>query len=317
MIGDLPSIQQMECFIIYGRVQNFMRAAKEANITQSAFSAQMKNLESTLGVSLIQRSKRGSHLTPEGEAFLKRITTWMDGLHKIVYDLQSTAATQSVELNVGILRTLGDIQMNRHIAHFRQTNKNLRFNVFDLETDQIAHALQDDRLDVVSTYYVADSLPDGGATDEYETAHFCWDNLVYYAPFLQPQSVPVSREEILRNPVVIYPKNYFMNKTFHAYFAPVLEKAAPVISARLSTPYAMVYYCQQNEAGALLPERLLRTLGCEDGWYELEVPLRADACLIYKKHSPKIRLIRDYADHVLQSFGETAEQAERPVHKNR
>lgn len=59
------------------------------------------------------------------------------------------------------------------------------------------------------------------------------------------------------------------------------------------------------------------TLGCEDGWYELEVPLRADACLIYKKHSPKIRLIRDYADHVLQSFGETAEQAERPVHKNR
>ena len=55
----------------------------------------------------------------------------------------------------------------------------------------------------------------------------------------------------------------------------------------------------------------MRTLGCEDGWYELEVPLRADACLIYKKHSPKIRLIRDYADHVLQSFGETAEQAER------
>lgn len=138
MTGDLPSIQQMECFIIYGRVQNFTRAAKEANITQSAFSAQMKNLESTLGVALIQRSKRGSHLTPEGEAFLKRITAWMDGLHKIVYDLQSTAATQSVELNVGILRTLGDIQVNRHIAHFRQTNKNLHFNVFDLETDQIA-----------------------------------------------------------------------------------------------------------------------------------------------------------------------------------
>ena len=52
-MGDLPSIQQLECFIIYGRVQNFMRAAKEANITQSAFSAQMKNLESALGVTLI------------------------------------------------------------------------------------------------------------------------------------------------------------------------------------------------------------------------------------------------------------------------
>ncbi len=138
MMGDLPSIQQLECFIIYGRVQNFTRAAKEANITQSAFSAQMKNLESALGVTLIQRSKRGSHLTEAGKVFLARITDWMDGLHKIVYDLQSANAAQPAELNVGILRTLGDIQVNRHIAHFRQTNKNLRFNVFDLETDQIA-----------------------------------------------------------------------------------------------------------------------------------------------------------------------------------
>ena len=171
MMGDLPSIQQLECFIIYGRVQNFTRAAKEANITQSAFSAQMKNLESALGVTLIQRSKRGSHLTEAGKVFLARITDWMDGLHKIVYDLQSANAAQPAELNVGILRTLGDIQVNRHIAHFRQTNKNLRFNVFDLETDQICRALQDDRLDVASTYYVADSLPAGGAA-EYETAHF-------------------------------------------------------------------------------------------------------------------------------------------------
>lgn len=68
--------------------------------------------------------------------------------------------------------------------------------------------------------------------------------------------MPVTREAIARLPIVIYPKNYFMNKTFHAYFAPVLEKETPVISVRLSTPYAMVYYCQQNGAGALLPERL-------------------------------------------------------------
>ncbi|MGF0015123.1 helix-turn-helix domain-containing protein [Mitsuokella jalaludinii] len=77
-MGDLPSIQQLECFIIYGRVQNFTRAAKEANITQSAFSAQMKNLESVLGVTLIQRSKRGSHLTEGGRSSLRASRTgWM------------------------------------------------------------------------------------------------------------------------------------------------------------------------------------------------------------------------------------------------
>lgn len=221
MMGDLSSIQQLECFIIYGRVQNFTRAAKEANITQSAFSAQMKNLESALGVTLIQRSKRGSHLTEAGKVFLARIMDWMDGLHKIVYDLQSANAAQPAELNVGILRTLGDIQVNRHIAHFRQTNKNLRFNVFDLETDQICRALQDDRLDVASTYYVADSLPAGGAA-EYETAHFCWDNLVYYAPLLQPRVMPVTREAIARLPIVIYPE-----ELLHEQDVPRVLRARP------------------------------------------------------------------------------------------
>ena len=36
---DLPSIQHLECFAIYGRAKNFTAAAREANITQSAFSA--------------------------------------------------------------------------------------------------------------------------------------------------------------------------------------------------------------------------------------------------------------------------------------
>ena len=44
-MGELPSIHQLECFIIYGRVRNFSLAAQEANITQSAFSVQMKKLE--------------------------------------------------------------------------------------------------------------------------------------------------------------------------------------------------------------------------------------------------------------------------------
>ena len=111
MPGELPTIAQLECFIIYGRVGNFARAAREANITQSAFSAQIKHLETTLGVTLIHRSRRGSQLTEEGKLFLARITGWIDGLRKIVYDTRATAETKPTELNVGILRSLGDIHM--------------------------------------------------------------------------------------------------------------------------------------------------------------------------------------------------------------
>ena len=66
MRENLPTIEQMECFIIYGRAGNFARAAREANITQSAFSAQIKHLEFDSGLKRIDRSPRRSHITEEG-----------------------------------------------------------------------------------------------------------------------------------------------------------------------------------------------------------------------------------------------------------
>ncbi|WP_416181943.1 LysR family transcriptional regulator [Acidaminococcus timonensis] len=300
MPGELPTIAQLECFIIYGRVGNFARAAQEAHITQSAFSAQIKHLETTLGVTLIHRSKRGSQLTEEGKLFLARTAEWMDGLRKIVYDTRCLAQSRPVELNVGILRSLGDIHMNRHIAHFRQVNPNLRFNVFDLPTYQIHEALTEGRLDVVSTYFVQESLPGREKAGAFAVTRFCTDNLVYYAPLLPVGEGPLTREQILSHPLVLYPTSYYMNRIYQEYFAG--SGREPVISARLSTPYAMVHYCQENGAGALLPERLLKTLGHHRGWHRLQVPLQADGYLIYRKDSPKAPFLRIYVNQVLSSF---------------
>ena len=41
---ELPSIQQLENFIIYSKVKDIATAAREANVTRSAFSFQMKKI---------------------------------------------------------------------------------------------------------------------------------------------------------------------------------------------------------------------------------------------------------------------------------
>lgn len=299
MIDNLPTITQMECFIIYGRVGNFARAAREANITQSAFSAQIKRLECTLGVKLIERSPRGSHLTEDGERFLPRIRKWMEGLREIVDDIRPEEK-EPVELNVGILRSLGDIQMNRHVARFRMLHPNLQFNVFDMPTYQIHQAMTEGRLDVVSTYFVEKSLPDGASREDYAVVRFCRDNMVYYGPRMDVGKSPLTREQILSMPLVLYPSSYYMNQIYTDYFMDVPMKYR--ISARLSSPYAIVHYCQENEAGALLPERLLKALGCTNGISRLAVPLLADGYLIYRKDHPEASLIRAYVNEILASF---------------
>ena len=41
-MDELPTLQELQSFITYSKMGNFTLAAQAANITQSAFSAQMK-----------------------------------------------------------------------------------------------------------------------------------------------------------------------------------------------------------------------------------------------------------------------------------
>lgn len=65
-------IDKLEFFIALARAQHFGRAAEELGITQPTLSAAIKQLESTLGVMLVQRGSRFRGLTPEGA----QVLTW-------------------------------------------------------------------------------------------------------------------------------------------------------------------------------------------------------------------------------------------------
>ena len=67
---------------------SFTLAAQSMNITQSAFSAQMKKLERLVGVKLISRSTRGSRLTPEGELFLPEAEQVLDTLERAIQSIR-------------------------------------------------------------------------------------------------------------------------------------------------------------------------------------------------------------------------------------
>jgi len=57
----------MRAFSALVAAKNFTRAADQCNLTQSAFSALIANLETGLGLKLFSRNTRNVELTPEGE----------------------------------------------------------------------------------------------------------------------------------------------------------------------------------------------------------------------------------------------------------
>jgi DNA-binding transcriptional LysR family regulator len=64
-------LRQILYFVAVAEEQHFSRAAQRVGIEQSPLSRAIRALERDLGVSLLERSTRGSRVTPAGEIFLE------------------------------------------------------------------------------------------------------------------------------------------------------------------------------------------------------------------------------------------------------
>ena len=73
MRNRLPSMMSLRAFEAAARHLSFTRAAIELNLTQTAISHQIKNLEDLLGVKLFVRNANNISLSEVGEAYLRSI----------------------------------------------------------------------------------------------------------------------------------------------------------------------------------------------------------------------------------------------------
>lgn len=295
---ELPTLQELQSFITYSKMGNFTLAAQAANITQSAFSAQMKKLERLVGGKLIARSTRGSRLTPEGEKFLPEAEHIIETLERAIHSIRLANKLERPMLNVGILRSIGDVRMNAHVAYFQQTNPNFAISVYDMEEEEMLLDLRENRIDIGTCY-----LPNNKDMSAYESIALREDSVVYYAPNRKMDAHPVTCEEILDYPMVMYPPKYFMSHRLKSYFSEEGRQSLPQL-VRLSNPYAMIDYCKRNESGALISRHLLEALGIEEGVYTLAKPLYLQVCFVYRNNNSKWETMKTFMDYIAQELKE-------------
>ena len=294
-MSELPSIQQLKNFILYGKYGNFTTAAQAAHITQSAFSAQIKKLEENVGVQLIVRSNKGSKLTKDGEAFFLQLEPILGELEACLCDVRALGG-ETEPLSIGIMLSLGDVHMNRHLAYFQKHHGGASFRVYNLEARELLQKLKDDELDIISLF----RLPSMDFSD-YEQVFFCRDSLVYYAPHIIVPETIASASFIASQPLAQYSPQYLMNTYLDRYLTSHGAGTAKT-QAWFSTPYAMMKYCQENRIGALLPRRFLQAMGVDEGWHDVEPPIILPCYLLYKKHSAKYEEIQVFIRYMRQVY---------------
>jgi DNA-binding transcriptional LysR family regulator len=94
-------LRQLRYFVAVGEERHFGRAAERLGIAQSGLSQQIKSLERSLRVRLVDRSARPIELTPAGAAFLEEARLVLELADRAVDRVRRTAGSTTSTLRFG------------------------------------------------------------------------------------------------------------------------------------------------------------------------------------------------------------------------
>jgi len=145
---ERPSIRQLECALAVQHLQNFSRAAESLFLSQPALSAQIKQLETQLGVQLFERGRHGALVTPEGEAILEHAQRVLDQADGLVERARSVSQPFNGDLRLGVIPTVAPYVLPRMMSAIAEVYPDLRIILREDQTDRIVAACEAGELDL-------------------------------------------------------------------------------------------------------------------------------------------------------------------------
>ena len=101
-MGKLPPLRALSVFLAVGRCGSFKEAGRELNITPSAVSHQIKQLEIFLGRPMFDRFNRGVRLTMEGAAYFKLVNEAYTSLEQATSNILGKPNKEMLTIYCGI-----------------------------------------------------------------------------------------------------------------------------------------------------------------------------------------------------------------------
>jgi len=145
---DLPSPRQLRYLIALSETLHFGRAAAHCAVTQSTLSAGLKELEATLGVRLVERSRRRVVVTPLGRMIAARAREALQYLDDLVDLAQSGQGVLAGPLSLGVIPTIAPYLLPAFLAAVRQSFPQLKVFVREEQTAPLLTRLREGTLDL-------------------------------------------------------------------------------------------------------------------------------------------------------------------------
>ena len=120
---------------------SFRRAAEELHITQTALSRRLQNLESFLGVKLVERTTRSVALTRLGADFVPQARRLLSGLEASLTEMRETGRSLRGNVTIACVPTVGVHYLPRIVQRYAQLHPGNRIDILDHASSDVAIAV--------------------------------------------------------------------------------------------------------------------------------------------------------------------------------
>ncbi|WP_336986831.1 hydrogen peroxide-inducible genes activator [Altererythrobacter aquiaggeris] len=284
MSSYLPTIKQLQYLVALHEHGHFGRAAEASFVSQSTLSAGIRELESLLGVTLVERTRRVVRFTPLGNQVVAKAHRLLREAEDLTDLVQASGQPLSGELRMSVIPTVAPFLLPRILPRLRKERPALKLFLREEPSAAAIESLNSGRADCVLL-----ALP--FATGDVDQAHICDDRLFVAFPKDDPVDLPetVTSAMIDEGKLLLLEDGHCLKE--HALAAcnrPELRGNSLMIGTSLHTLVQMV----DNGLGVtMLPE-----MAIDAGiLHETEVvarPLSADnasreIALVWRKGSPR------------------------------
>ena len=141
-------LRQLTYFDAVVRYRGFTRAAEHLHVAQPAISAQIRRLESELGVTLLARTTRRVQMTHAGELFWARARRVLDELAAARVDIAQLADVLAGRVRIGAIQALGPFDLPGALAEFHTRYPGVELILRSGPLRQLLTELDADELDL-------------------------------------------------------------------------------------------------------------------------------------------------------------------------
>ncbi|SUO93993.1 hydrogen peroxide-inducible genes activator [Suttonella ornithocola] len=141
------TLRQIQFALAVARHRHFKRAAEECNISQSALSLGIAELEKNLGVAIFERNNKQVVITPIGAELLERAQKVYLDAQQLVERAHAGQNDLGFAMSIGFIPTIAPFLLPLALPIIREKYPDFEMNVSEDTSERLLNAVQTGRID--------------------------------------------------------------------------------------------------------------------------------------------------------------------------